>query len=96
MFYILLDFELAEKNVLKELGIFFDENIQDTHFALQKSTNPKSNQFGVQENYTELCGAVDVRITLTFPAFFPVMLRVKILQNEQEKALFLATYWVKR
>ena len=43
---------------------------RDTHFVLQKSTIPQSNRFGVQESLTELCGTVDVWITVSFPTFF--------------------------
>ena len=43
-----------------------------THF-LQKSTNPPSKHFGVQETCTAFCGTVDVWIALSFPTLFPEM-----------------------
>ena len=45
---IVLNIELADKNVNKELGVFIDE-FKDTHFVLQKSTNPQNKCFGAQE-----------------------------------------------
>ena len=43
--------------------------LRDTHFVLQKSTNPQNKRFGAQETGTELCGTVDVAITVGFRAF---------------------------
>ena len=68
----------------------------DTHFALQKSTNPQSKQCGLQEIFTKVCGTVDVWITVSLPTFFPVMWRVKVLQKGLKIARLLAVYLVKR
>ena len=38
--------------------------------VLQKSTNPQNKRFGAQETCTELCGTVDVWITVSFQTVF--------------------------
>ena len=43
---------------------------RDTYFVLQKSTNQQNKHFGALETFTELCGTVDVWITLNFQTFF--------------------------
>ena len=43
---------------------------RDTHFVPQKRTNPQINRFGAQETCAELCGTVDVWITVSFQTFF--------------------------
>ena len=47
-------------------------NFKDRRLALQKSTNPQSKQFCVQETCTQLYGRVDVWITVSFSTTFPV------------------------
>ena len=44
-------------------------NLRDIHFVLQKSTNPQNKRFGAEETCTELCGTVDVWITMRFQTF---------------------------
>ena len=68
----ILDIEPADINVFKELRVFYG-NVQVTHFDLQKSTNPQSKQFGVQETCTKLRETMDVWNKKSFPIFFPVM-----------------------
>ena len=34
MSYIVLDIEMADKNVVKKLGVFIDGKVEDTHFVL--------------------------------------------------------------
>ena len=60
--------------------------LTDTHFVLQKSTNPQSKQFGVQETCRELCGTVDVWIIVSCPTTFREIYSVNILQREHKKA----------
>ena len=45
---IVIDFEPADKNVLKDLGVFLTVKFRHTHFVLQKCTNPKNKRFGPQ------------------------------------------------
>ena len=63
---------------------------RDTPFVLQKSTNPQNMPFGAQENCTQLCGTVDVWITVSLQTFFLELERVNTLQKEQKNAWFLA------
>ena len=65
---IVLDIELPDKNIIRELGDFLMVNFRDIHLFLQKST--KSNRFGVQETCTEYSGTVDVRVAVSFQTFF--------------------------
>ena len=46
---------------------------RDTHFGHQRRANARSKRSGVNETCTELCGTVDVRITVSFPTLFPVI-----------------------
>ena len=48
-----------------------------TQFVLPKSTNPQLQQFGVQENCTELRGTEEVWITLPSKTFFLKMPRIR-------------------
>ena len=57
----------------------------DSRFRLQKSTKPQKKHFGVQETCTELCGTVDVWITVTFPTFYLETQSVNILQKKREE-----------
>ena len=43
---------------------------RDTHFVLQKSTNPQNKRFGAQEICLEMCETLDVSITVSFQIFF--------------------------
>ena len=54
----------------KELGVFIDGKVLVYSFRPPRKTNPLSKQFGVQETCTEMCGIVDVWITVSFPTFF--------------------------
>ena len=45
MCWIVLDIELAHKNVIKESDVFLKAKFRDTHFVLEKSTNPQNKRF---------------------------------------------------
>ena len=47
---IVLDIELADKNVIEELGVFIVGKVQGYSFRPQKSTNPRNKPFGAQKN----------------------------------------------
>ena len=89
---IVLDIELANKNVTKELGILLMAKIRDTQLVLQKSTKPQNKRFGAQETCTELCRTVDVWITMSFRTFSRDLKTVNTLQREEKKSRFLAIY----
>ena len=56
---IVPDTELADKNIIKELGAITDGEVRGYSFVLRKSTNPKKNNcFGEQEICIEMCGTV--------------------------------------
>ena len=67
---IVLDIELFDKNFFKELGVPLKARFRDTHFVIKKSTNPQNKRFGEPKNCMELCGTVDVWITVGFHTFF--------------------------
>ena len=69
---IVLDNELADKNVKKEWEFFLNEMLRDPHFVLQTNTNPRSKQFGVQEICTKLCETVNVLDYRELPKTLPV------------------------
>ena len=56
--------------LLRNWEFLLTSNLRDTHFVLQKSTNPQNKRFGAQKICTELCGTVDVWITMSFQTFF--------------------------
>ena len=56
---IVLDTELTDKNVIKELGLFIDGSYKDFHFVLQSLLNLINRRHGTQVNYMELHGAVE-------------------------------------
>ena len=68
---VVLDIELADKNVLKELGKFFDGNVQALSFCLQNGAYALSLRFDVQEICTDLCATVDGWGYSEFPNFLP-------------------------
>ena len=49
MFSIVLDIELADENVIKELGVFLMAKFKDTRFVLQRITNPQNKRFGAKK-----------------------------------------------
>ena len=46
---IVLDIELAVKKLLANWEFLLMAKFRDTHFVLQKSTNPQNKRFGAQE-----------------------------------------------
>ena len=67
---IVLVIEFADLKANKALGFLSMGKFRDSHFVLQKSTNPQDKRFGVQESCSELCGTVGAWITMSFPTFF--------------------------
>ena len=65
---------------------------RDTHFVLLRSTSPQSKQFGLQETYTEFCGAVDVCIAnySEFPIILPRDLEGEYSTTATEKCNLFA------
>ena len=94
---IVLDTEVGDKNVLKELGNSFDGKVQGYSFLSPKKYKPtkQSKQFGVQETCTELCGTMVVWITVRLPTLSLEMLMVNTLQKEQKNRSFSAVSWIK-
>ena len=58
----LLNFELTDENVIKELGAYNDGNVRVHSFRPVESINsqPQNKHFGVQKSCIKLCGTVDV------------------------------------
>ena len=67
---IVLQFENAVTNFIKELGVSFNGKVQDTHFVLHDSTISQNSHFGVQKTCTECCETVAFCETVNFPTFF--------------------------
>ena len=59
MSLIVLDIELTEKNVIKELGFFIDGSVQGFSFRRQRLLNLINRQHGTQIIYMELLGVVE-------------------------------------
>ena len=55
---IVLDFELADKNVIQELGVFLTVPYKGFHFVLQRLLNLINRLHGTQVIYMELRGVV--------------------------------------
>ena len=54
-----LDIELTEKNIYKELGLFLTVLYKDFHFVHQRFVNLMNRQNGSQDIYMELRGVVE-------------------------------------
>ena len=89
---VVLDIEFADRNIIKELGVFFIKKFSVTRLNLQKSTNQQRKHFGEQKICMELFGTVNFWITVSFQTFFLELLRVNSLQNKQKNAKFSAVY----
>ena len=59
MSLIVLDIELIEKNILKEMGLFFMVLYKDFHFVRQRLLNLINRQHGTQIIYMDLRGVVE-------------------------------------
>ena len=59
MSLIVLDIELTEKNVIKELGFLIDGSVQGFSFFRQRLLNLISRQHGTQIIYMKLRGVVE-------------------------------------
>ena len=57
---IVLQFELADVNDIKEVRVSKDWKVPGFFLILQKSTNPQNKHFGEQEFCTEFCRTVVV------------------------------------
>ena len=59
MSLIVLDMELTEKNIIKELRLFLMVLYKDFHFVHQRLLNPINRRHGTQNIYMELRGVVE-------------------------------------
>ena len=62
MSLIVLDIELTEKNIIKELGLFLMVLCKDFHFVHQRLLNLINRRHGTQNIYIELRLVVENRI----------------------------------
>ena len=65
MSLIVLDIELTEKNIFKELRLYIHGSLQGISFSPPKTFKPKNRQHGIQVNYMELLGVVESWIMIT-------------------------------
>ena len=83
--------------MLLGVGSFFDGKVQGYSFLVpQENSNTQNKRYGVQETGTEICGTVDVWITVRLQTLFSELQRVNILQKEQKKSRILPASWIKR
>ena len=59
MSLIVLDIELTEKNIIKELGLFLMVLYKVFHFARRGLLNLIDRRHGIQVNFQELRGVVE-------------------------------------
>ena len=77
-FSALLTFELADKNVIKKLGVFTGIKHKGDKFGARKTVQThKTSIFDIQEVCTELCRAVALWNTVNFPKLFQGMERME-------------------
>ena len=67
---LVLDIDLADENVIKELEFSIVSKVQGHLFRPPKTYKPTKQAFILQETCTDLCRRVDVWITVGFPTFF--------------------------
>ena len=70
MSLIVLDIELTEKNIFKELGLLSDGSLQGFSSVRQRLLNLINRQQGTQDIYMELRGVVESRQMRSFLLFF--------------------------
>ena len=70
MSLIVLDMELIEKNIFKELGLFIDGFVKRFSFVRQILLNLINRQHGTQDIYMELRGVVESWKKRRFLTFF--------------------------
>ena len=56
---IVLDVELTDKNIIKELGLFTDGSVQGFSFCPQRLLNLINRRHGTKNTYMELHGVVE-------------------------------------
>ena len=59
MSLFVLDIELTKKNIIKELGLYYDGWYKEFHFVHQRLLNLINRQHGIQAIYMELRGVVE-------------------------------------
>ena len=94
MSLILLDIELTEKNIIKELGPFFDGSIQGFSFCPPKTFKPNKQ---TTWNTRHLHGIAWIRGKLDFEKLFAVFYDIKLMHAEMfakglEKCRLLTTF----
>ena len=62
---IVVDLELTDKNVIKEMGVFIDGSVQSFIFVHQRLLNPINRHHGTQNIYMELRGVVESWIMIS-------------------------------
>ena len=92
---ILLDIELADTDVDRELGVSVMGMFKDFHLVFQKSTNAQNKLVGVEESCTEFRGTVDVWITANFSNVLSWDIKVENLARVSEKCNSLGTLFGK-
>ena len=65
----LLDIEMADIDLIKELAVFIGGKVQGYSIRPPEKNKPTKQELGVFAK--EFCETVDVWITVTFPTFFP-------------------------
>ena len=88
MFCNVLDIELVDKEVSKDLGGFIDGKIQGYSFRPPKKYKPTKQAFWCTRNL-QLCRTAEVWITVSFQTFFLEIKRANTLQKKMEKCKIL-------
>ena len=96
MSWIVLDIELAEKNVNKELGVYIDGKIQGYSFRPPKKYKPTKQAFWSSSNLHGIVWNSGRLHYSEFSKFLPRAVKVITFQKEQKKERFLSFYWIKR
>ena len=65
MSLIVLEVELTQKIIFKELGLFIDGSSQDFHFVHQRFIHQINRRHGTQVIYMELSGVVESWIMIS-------------------------------
>ena len=93
---IVLDFELPEKNIIQEVGVFINGKVQGYSFRPPKMYKPTREAFWSTRNLQELVwnsGRLDYS---ELSSILPRTVEGEFLLKDLENARFLAIYWIKR
>ena len=93
---IVQDIEIADKNVKRELGVFFIAKLRDTLLVVQTSTKPQNQLFRYKKFNETVWNSRSLAYS-ALPNIHPIDLNAEnFAKKEQKNARFWTFYWIKK